>query len=258
MNALSGMFCAAPVERLGWTLLHSVWQFAVIAFILWAMSLLLKRRSANLRYALSCATLAAMVAASGLTFQLLPDAPHPTRPSQPTPSLAAIETPAPVLTSVAEREPNRQPSSTILATVPEPTPPPVSSPADDPPVPLRVSLQELVEPWTPWVCMLWIGGVIVLSLRNLGGWIGVQRLRRVGTTPVKAELLLAARSLAARMKIRSPVRILQSAVIKVPIVIGWIKPLILLPVNILGELSSEQLDAILAHELRTSAGTTIS
>ena len=91
--------------------------------------------------------------------------------------------------------------------------------------------------------------MVLLSLRNLVGWIGVQRLRRVGTAPVCQELADRARTLIGRMKISRPVRILQSTLVEIPIVAGWLTPVILLPVSILAELSPQQLEAILAHEL---------
>ena len=51
------------------------------------------------------------------------------------------------------------------------------------------------------------------------------------------------------MNIRQRVAILESTIVHVPVVIGWLKPVVLLPVSILGEMSTEQIEAILAHEL---------
>ena len=44
-------------EAVGWALLHLIWQGAVVAAILAAVLALLDRRSANARYAASCAAL---------------------------------------------------------------------------------------------------------------------------------------------------------------------------------------------------------
>src|SRR2546422_656218 len=55
--------------------------------------------------------------------------------------------------------------------------------------------------------------------------------------------------LAARLRIRRPVRVLESAVVQVPAVIGWLRPVILLPASALTGLTPLQLDALVAHEL---------
>jgi beta-lactamase regulating signal transducer with metallopeptidase domain len=108
---------------------------------------------------------------------------------------------------------------------------------------------ETIELWLPWVSLAWLGGVVVLSLRNLGGWIGVQRLRHAGTAPVCQELADRARARVARMRVGRPVRVLQSTLVEIPIAAGWLKPVLLLPANILAGLSTTQLEAIVAHEL---------
>ena len=41
----------------------------------------------------------------------------------------------------------------------------------------------------------------------------------------------------------------QSALVEVPTVVGWLRPLILLPATVLTGLSAGQLHALLAHEL---------
>jgi len=108
---------------------------------------------------------------------------------------------------------------------------------------------EGLAPWLPWISLAWLGGVILVSVRHLGGWVGVQRLRRVGTTKVGPDLSDRARQLMDRMKISRPVRILQSSLAELPIVVGWLRPVVLLPASLLMGLSPKQLEAILAHEL---------
>ena len=45
------------------------------------------------------------------------------------------------------------------------------------------------------------------------------------------------------------VRLLESARVSVPIVVGWIKPTLLVPAAVLGGLAPSELEAVLAHEL---------
>ena len=60
--------------------------------------------------------------------------------------------------------------------------------------------------------------------------------------------MIAAR-LSRRLHIARPVRLLRSTLVDVPTVIGWLKPVILLPATALSGLNPHQLEAILAHEL---------
>src|SRR5438045_8014050 len=55
--------------------------------------------------------------------------------------------------------------------------------------------------------------------------------------------------LARRLRVSRPIRVLQSAAVQVPAVIGWLRPVILLPASALTGLTPLQLDALLAHEL---------
>ena len=55
--------------------------------------------------------------------------------------------------------------------------------------------------------------------------------------------------LAAILKISRPVRLLQSALIKVPVVIGTLKPAIMIPIGMLANLPPDEIESILLHEL---------
>ncbi|MBN2580146.1 MAG: M56 family metallopeptidase [Pirellulales bacterium] len=250
MTLFTEMFSLLPGRQLGWTLLHSLWQFAVIGFCLWGTLALLRRRSANLRYVVSCGALAAMLAVSVLTFYVLPGAADSSRPlaassrllvsTAEPPPLPAIDAPPSLPRKLPGEAPGLRPQSEDPSTV---------SSDEQPPVSWETVFRDFFEPWMPWLSLAWLVGVAALSVRNLGGWIGVRRLRRSGVTPVGAGLALCARSLVARMKISRPVRVLQSALVEVPVVVGWLRPAILLPASLLSGLSIEQLEAILAHEL---------
>jgi Zn-dependent protease with chaperone function len=105
------------------------------------------------------------------------------------------------------------------------------------------------EPWLPLLVLGWICGVLALSLRLMSGWVLVQRMKSHGTLPASESWQATALRLSRRLHIGRPVRLLQSSLVGVPTVIGWIKPVVLLPASALAGLSPEQLEAILAHEL---------
>jgi len=106
-----------------------------------------------------------------------------------------------------------------------------------------------LEPALPWLVGLWAMGVGLLSGKLiLGGW-SVHRLKLAQTTPVTSEWLERLQTLRHRMRVSRPVRLLESALVEVPTVAGWFRPVILLPVSTLSGLSMAQLELILAHEL---------
>jgi beta-lactamase regulating signal transducer with metallopeptidase domain len=97
--------------------------------------------------------------------------------------------------------------------------------------------------------VLWIVGVTVLTLRLLTGWLWVQRLRTRGVTAPDEALRRMASRLAHQLHVGRAVTLLESRMVDVPTVIGFLKPVVLLPAAALAGLSSQQIEAILAHEL---------
>ena len=57
------------------------------------------------------------------------------------------------------------------------------------------------------------------------------------------------RNVATRMGIKKPVHIWLSGIVTSPVTIGYIKPVILLPIAAINQLSTQQLEAVLLHEL---------
>jgi TonB family protein len=108
---------------------------------------------------------------------------------------------------------------------------------------------SLLAPWMKWLVILWLAGVAALSLRALGGWYLAQSLGRRGTLAVPTELLQRCHELQRRLAVAWPVRFLLSRRIEVPMVIGWLRPVILIPVSAIAGLGPQQLDALILHEL---------
>src|SRR5207237_4946041 len=52
-----------------------------------------------------------------------------------------------------------------------------------------------------------------------------------------------------RLGLPAAAHVVESALVDVPTVVGWLRPAILLPIAALASLSPEQVEAILAHEL---------
>jgi len=84
---------------------------------------------------------------------------------------------------------------------------------------------------------------------SMVGWLGAQRLKwrsKRATAEIWQQRLSA---LASHLQVRRTVRLYESVVARVPALIGWIRPVILVPAGALINLSAEELEAVLAHEL---------
>ena len=96
---------------------------------------------------------------------------------------------------------------------------------------------------------VWLVGVSGLSLRLLFSSLQVARWKRRGNEPLGAPWLEQLHRLQAAMQISRPVRLVKSVLVEVPTVLGWLRPVILLPAASLTGLTPDQLESILAHEL---------
>ena len=197
---------SAVLERLAGSLLHFIWQGAAIA-ILTAIALrLLRKRSAEARYAAGLAGLAAMLLATFITFTFYSETGALTLRI-----LSGLNSAAKIAVSEAA--------------------------AGD------------VAIWTERIVVVWLMGVIVFFVRLIGGWLLSRRLLRSAAavvTPVMREAMERAR---AGLNFQGKVRLLTGDRIETPLVIGWLRPAILLPASALTGLSTDQLLAVLAHEL---------
>ncbi|HKW01684.1 MAG TPA: M56 family metallopeptidase, partial [Vicinamibacterales bacterium] len=105
------------------------------------------------------------------------------------------------------------------------------------------------QPLTNIVLAIWMIGVIALSIRLLGGWLTARRVTRRQRRPVTAEIQAMAARLAERLALRRVVDVVESAGVAVPIMVGWLKPVIVLPTSVISGFTPEQVEALIVHEL---------
>lgn len=95
----------------------------------------------------------------------------------------------------------------------------------------------------------WLIGTVLLLLRLVVGFNYVQGLKMQQVNAISADIQLLMDKLLEKIQVYAPIKLLESALATVPMTIGWLKPVILLPVGIASGLTVKQLEAILAHEL---------
>jgi len=258
MNALEDFLSGPLVYRAGWGLIHFVWQGLAIALILAAALVVLRRRSAATRHLAAWAALLAMALCLPVTARLAPPVQR-VRDTETGEWAFRVGLPAETGTgsvSVSEDPESIAPPSDVIdlksgsVTVPGGAPSGASSANRATANDLVIGpVAEMLQLALPWVVCCWVIGVIVLSARHLSGGWRVRRLGRIGISPVSDSLERKVRNLARRMRIDRAFRLLESTLVEVPTVFGWLRPVILVPVGILGEMSPQQFEMILAHEL---------
>jgi beta-lactamase regulating signal transducer with metallopeptidase domain len=99
-----------------------------------------------------------------------------------------------------------------------------------------------------WSFPLWITGVALFSLRLIWGYCQISAWRSKGT-PGDAAIVGLVAGLAERMGIQRRVDVLISSLADAPGMIGWLRPVLLVPAATISGLTPQQLESILAHEL---------
>jgi beta-lactamase regulating signal transducer with metallopeptidase domain len=220
------MFLSFPIERIGWVLLHFLWQAAALALVLaialWAM----KRSSSLMRYITACTILVLMAIAPIVTFALVP-------PPDPFTNVP-IAVPEAVLTSVPPvLAPDR--STSIV-------------PQSEDQAELLSRFQIWLAPKMRWLVALWCVGAALMLTRHLGAWLYLQKLLRRSSVPLRDSWARLAQ-LPERVGLKRHVLLLESTLLHVPATVGWVKPVVLLPASVLTGLSKEELEALVLHEL---------
>src|SRR5467141_1510733 len=205
------------MRTLGWTLLHFIWQGAALA-ALFAVAMA-ACRSAAARYALAVGTLALMMASPMITFAWLQRETIPAVRSGAQGSLPWVGTAA------------------QHAVVPAVSGAPGAASLSAQPVAML------------WLVELWFLGVLVLSLRTAGGLLLIERMRRKEIKPIRQELYERCMVLERRMGLDRVIRYCECHRLDAPAVLGWFRPVVLLPMRALTGMDEQQIEAVIAHEL---------
>ncbi len=215
MNSIT---LSGPVaDALGWTLVHAVWQGFAIVLPVAIFLHVLRSQSSEWRYRVGVAGLLVQVLVSAATFGWL---------YKPATAVSAV-----TMTGQAPQ--------TLLVNW-QTLPQTLSWP---------VQMQQFLAAHLSEFVLLYIIGVAVFVLRLAGGWLYLQRLSRTATIPASDRLDALVQSLRTVMQLGPVVRVLESARVAVPMVVGVLKPVLLLPVGMATHLSIQEVEAVLAHEL---------
>ena len=197
------------MERIGMTLVHFVWQGLAMATLLWMVLGILRRSSAQARYLAACLALAGMAMSPLVTYWILPGDSTPV--SESAARIAAIAPPGPLLSNSA-------------------TP-------------------EFVSGALQWVVPVWLAGAVLLTLRWLGAWVLLRFRIRRSPLDIPNAVAESLQAVKRRMNFTSALRVSLVDWLESPAVAGVLRPVLLLPAATLAGLTTQQLEAVLAHEL---------
>lgn len=99
------------------------------------------------------------------------------------------------------------------------------------------------------IVMVWLLLLVFRSIKLMTGFKGLTRMKTEQVTPAGSSWDERVNELALSISVSRPVRLLQSGLAKVPMVAGYFKPVILLPVGLITSLPQNEVEAILLHEL---------
>jgi len=206
-------------QALSWALLHSLWQGVLIMFALMLALRCIPTSYSRSRYNIALTALFGVVVSAAITFTV--------RLTTPAPETQVVQT---SLYQLAAYHP-----IAVQTTAP-----------------VQSNWIDLASNWVnanvPLVLVLWCIGAIIFSLRITAGWLYVNTLRR------KANALddtwqQYIQTLATQLNVNRLVQVAESSLVQAPVVLGYLKPVILLPIGMIGGLTTEQVETILIHEL---------
>lgn len=224
------------IHQIGWSLIHSLWQDALIWLVLATILKLLSRAKPQSRYFIACVALAAMIVLPVITTYVLhtrqteffdivvdDDSTLITAAESNLQSIGVIEN---------ERTGGTQKIHWINRTMTE-----------------TVNISERVEKYLPWLILLWLIGVVIYAIKLGGGLFYAANLHKLTVTASNPKLDDLVNELSSRLSIKRKIKICESAFVNVPMTVGWIYPLILIPPSSLLGLTPFQLQMIISHEL---------
>jgi bla regulator protein BlaR1 len=229
MDFISKILSNEIIEALGLTILHSLWQGALIAILLGIFMLATNKFTSGTRYILAVTASLFMLICPVYTFVKNY---NPGTKYKHTTTLAESSESATVHEyNITEADEYKIASdNNIFSLNPR-------------------QFKSYFYRHFPLIVTVWLLGILAFTLRFIGGLAYMQRLKYYRISKVSAKWQKKFKELCNRLNIKKTIKIYESTMAKVPMVIGIIKPVILLPVSAFTGLSPKQLESIIVHEL---------
>ncbi|MFT7638427.1 MAG: beta-lactamase regulating signal transducer with metallopeptidase domain [Pirellulaceae bacterium] len=246
----NSLFDGTLHQRVAATLGHFLWQGVVIAVVAAVMAGVLRQRSAHARHFVYMTSMVLMLACLPITFCLTDGLSNASNPipspqsgvvipsSNSSPSAIADDM---VVINDSLRDTNPSDAAYTAATsVSEST---ATANFEQPAT--SAALWQLAS---PYIVAAYILGLSIMLLRIVISTYGGHRLRRDAVLVDDENLLAVIGGLANRLGLRRVPLVAFCRRVSGPIVVGALRPMVLLPVTITTGLTPSQLEAVLTHE----------
>jgi len=215
----------------GWTMLHFLWVGTILGVAGALARWLLVSSGPNVRYAVALVCMSALAAAPMVIALWVFEAP------------VVVDVPDPLILEL--QEPLATRDAPQLISMPPPIPTPIV--ADELPTsPTQVTLLERVVRWLP---CFWLAGAPLVFVVFATGLMGAERLSRESRRLESSDLPAICERLASSLKIVRHVVVRVSDRINSPVLLGILRPVILLPPAAISGWSPDQIEMVLLHEL---------
>ena len=209
------------IKAICWTLIHSLWIGLIIAALAGLVITFTRKSAADVRYRLLCGVLVLFILSVSITFYV-----------ESRSAVAGPANPDHVNVVISYSDGGIVHHTNAVA-----------------PISTSNKALNFLNLHINVVFLLWLLFFAMKSLKMMGGLLYIQRLRSYKVHEVAEEFKHKIELFSRQIGIGRTVRLVQSELVKVPVAVGWLKPVVLLPIGIILQLSTEQLESILWHEL---------
>jgi beta-lactamase regulating signal transducer with metallopeptidase domain len=216
MDLLTNFNLHELIHAIGWTLIHSLWQAIAIGAVIWLLFRFISKDNARIRYALSGLGLILISLASAITF-------YRYIPTNTSIAVSDFTAQLQTINYVQQEE-------TFFAK-------------------LWTQLQDQLENIFPYLVQIWMIGILFLSINLILKYIHTLKFKKQQSYPLRSEYKLIADRLIQKFNFKQNILFKESGLLDIPSVIGYFKPMVLLPVSLISGIPENQLEIIIAHEL---------
>ena len=213
-------------DVIGWTIIHSVWQITLVSIVLGMMLRMFRNHASRIKYNVACLGLIISLVWVGYTF--INQGPGEVHSNQ----YKSITENRPFLADRLVGDARDRMDEIWMGA-------------------RRIlwDAQDGLSENAGIVSLIWFFGAIFFLIRFMGGMFYSRMLLFHQKRSPSDRLLNIIKPLSERMQVRWRVRIFESFKVTIPMVVGALKPVILVPVGFMAGIPVNQVEAILAHEL---------
>lgn len=207
------LFSLEVSKAIGWALIHSVWQILLVAALLKSVLLIVLNGSPRFKFNIVFASLIAIVSGFVATFYIY---------------------------FVKEQTiiSQRIPDDFIIGSA------------------INYTDKSLIELFKGYVdsnisviVLLWTIGIALFISKIVLGFVYIERIKKNNTSIIDSSFIERFNRLSSKIGVQKCVKFLESASVRVPMVVGHIKPVLLIPAGMLAGMPYSHIEAIVAHEL---------